>query len=90
MRLTVIKPRGSASVDREILRSTFGVGKYRCTLTIDPTMVAVHGAVGALCVQWEPIPDRLNKKELAEYRRGRDGLFQRAADAIGGSILIAE
>jgi hypothetical protein len=80
MRLTVIKPRGSASVDREILRSTFGVGKYRCT----------HGAVGALCVQWEPIPDRLNKKELAEYRRGRDGLFQRAADAIGGSILIAE
>jgi hypothetical protein len=68
MKITVIKPRSAASDERgeAILRSTFGVGKHRCTLTIDPAMAATRGAAGTLCAQWEPIPKRLNKHEMVQ------------------------
>jgi hypothetical protein len=68
-----------------ILRSTFRVGyRFRCTMTMDVSGLAVGPAIGALNAQWEPsLPKRLSANELRDYRAGRDAFFQRAASREG-------
>src|SRR5262249_8420960 len=49
------------------------------------------GAAGNMRVEWEPkLPGRLTRRELNQYRVGRNALYAKAADAIGGNILLAE
>lgn len=74
-----------------ILRATFAVGRrYRCTMTKDLTG-HMPEAMSVLNAQWEPdVPRRLNKVELAQYRVGRDGFYQRAANIIRGRTMVVE
>ncbi len=63
---------------------TFTVGKYKCTITAGPG--------GASC-EWEPeVPGKvgLTKKELRRYRAERDKIYQRAANRMGGSIMVVD
>jgi hypothetical protein len=79
-------PRGA------ILRASFRVGhKYKCTMTLDCSAIS-SGASGYFRAEWEPaLPDRrLSKVEMRDYRAGRDAFLVMAANAIGGSVAIAE
>ena len=62
--------------------SIFRVGRYTCTMTFDAN--TKHLACG-----WEPhLPPRggLSRKEIDQYRAGRDALMAKA----GGRVLIVE
>jgi hypothetical protein len=46
---------------------------------------------GVIRVEWEPdFPKKLTKNELRTYQAGRNALYQRAANIIGGTVLLAE
>lgn len=65
--------------------NTFRVGKRKCTMSFSQE--------SGLHAVWQPnLPGRgeLSKKEMAEYRAGRDALIAEVGKALGGSILIVE
>ena len=74
-----------------VIESTFEVGqRYRCTMRVDcgrldPGMV-IRPAPGA----WHPrMPDRLDEQELADWRAGRDAIYQLAAMTVGARLAVA-
>jgi len=41
--------------------------------------------------EWHPhMPDRLDENELADWRVGRDAVYQLAAHTIGARLAVAE
>jgi hypothetical protein len=65
--------------------SKFPVGRYVCEMT--------WAAAGGLRCKWSPdVPARrsLSKKEVREYRAGRDVFVQEIASTIGGNVLVVE
>jgi hypothetical protein len=41
--------------------------------------------------QWRPrMPERLDKKELADWRAGRNAVYQLAALTIGARLVVAD
>jgi hypothetical protein len=72
-----------------LLRTTFRVGRrYRCTLTIPHIE---RGEALAMQTEWSPgIPKRLSKREIQDYRRGRDAALAEVARLIGGNVLCVE
>ena len=58
------------SAESPALVATFAVGHRRVTLTI-PT--PRRGAIVCMTCEWSPdLPHRLNRREMRQYRRGRD------------------
>jgi hypothetical protein len=75
-------------VDGNHITSTFRVGRYRCTMSIP----LVKGVFVMSC-EWEPDapkPGTLTKKELRDYRRGRDALIEEVARHLGINVLVVE
>jgi hypothetical protein len=75
-----------------VIESTFGVGRrYRCTIRVDcgrldPAMV-IRPELG----EWHPrMPERLDEEELAEWRAGRDAIYQLAALTVGHRLAVAD
>ena len=75
MKLVVFKPDGQqTALPRDaILRSTFKVGRFTCTLTVDCGAIASgQPASGMMRAEWKPdLPRKLNARAIAEYRAGR-------------------
>ena len=66
------------------MEMTFRVGRYMCKLSFsDETN---------LVAKWTPEqPTNLSRKELVQYRAGRDALLAEVAKAKGGgSVLVIE
>lgn len=65
--------------------NTFLVGPYKCHMTYSE-------GDGELRCEWDPeMPDRnLSEQELAQYRRGRDSLFDEIAKELGGNVVVVE
>jgi hypothetical protein len=73
-----------------VLRVSFRVGKYRCTMTRE-VAARGFGSGGAINAQWEPdLPGRLSKTEIAQYRAGRDGFYQRVANIARLRTMVVE
>jgi hypothetical protein len=75
-----------------IIVSTFEVGRrFRCTMRIncgelDPAMV-IRPVPG----EWHPhMPERLDEEELADWRAGRNAVYQLAALTIGTRLAVAD
>lgn len=65
--------------------SKFSVGRYICEMSWSP-------AYGMTC-EWSPdVPTArsLNKKEVREYRAGRDLFVREIASTIGGNVMVVE
>jgi len=66
-----------------MISNTFKVGAFTCEMTIS--------ALGHITAEWAPqIPDRLTRKERAQYRAGRNVLVAEFAKATGISLIIFE
>jgi hypothetical protein len=66
-----------------MISNTFKVGPITCEMTIS--------ALGQLTAEWSPhMPDRLTRKERAQYRAGRDALLAEFAKLTGLNMLIIE
>lgn len=75
-----------------IIESTFEVGRrYRCTMRVDcgrldPAMV-IRPEPG----EWHPrMPERLDAAQLADWRAGRDAIFQLAAVTVGARLAVSD
>jgi hypothetical protein len=63
----------------------FPVGRYVCEMTWSP--------FGYVKCEWSPDvpkPGSFGKKEMREYRAGRDAFVQEIASSIGGNVLVVE
>lgn len=65
-----------------MLKSEFKVGSFTCELTVSR---------GGMHAAWSPrMPTKLSKKEVRQYRAGRDALIAKYAEVIGGNIMLVE
>jgi hypothetical protein len=67
------------------MTTKFSVGRFTCEMSWSPG--------GGLRCEWSPdvsSPRSLSKKEVREYRAGRDVFLQEVASAIGGNVLVVE
>jgi hypothetical protein len=90
MKLTALLPTAPEPMpEGGVLRSRWRVGRRLVTLT---QLVACDPrGVGSLRVEWRPdMPRKLSKRELHDYRRGRNAHFQRVANVLGGALAIVE
>ena len=75
-----------------IIESTFDVGRrFRCTMRVDCGALDPAAVIRPICGEWEPhMPERLDEEELADWRGGRDAVYQLAALTIGTRLAVAD
>jgi hypothetical protein len=75
-----------------IIESTFDVGRrFRCTMRVDCGQLDPAGLIRAEVGEWHPrLPERLDQEELADWRAGRDAVYQLAALTIGARLAVAD
>ena len=75
-----------------IIESTFEVGRrFRCTMRVDCGRVDPGAVIRPDPGEWYPrMPDRLDEDELADWRSGRDAIYQLAALTVGARLAVAE
>ena len=69
-----------------VIESTFEVGRrFRCTMRID------CGELDPRTGEWHPhMPKSLDEEELADWRAGRNVVYQLAALTIGARLAVAD
>jgi hypothetical protein len=73
-------------------RSTFDVGRrFRCTMRVDCGQLDPGAVIRPAPGEWHPrIPERLDDEELADWRAGRNAVYQLAALTIGARLAVAD
>ena len=67
---------------------TWRVGKRRVTMTAPQVRI---GQVGVATIEWHPdLPHRLSRRELKQYRTGRDAAFAELCGDLGIRGLLCE
>src|ERR1700757_4751979 len=74
-----------------IIESTFEVGRrFRCTMRVDCGRLDPGAVIRPEPGEWRPgMPERLDEYELADWRAGRNAVYQLAALTIGARIAVA-
>ena len=75
-----------------IIESTFEVGsRFRCTMRVDCGQLDPSGVIRAAPGEWHPrMPEQLDEDELADWRAGRNAVYQLAALTIGARLAVAD
>ena len=75
-----------------IIESTFDVGRrFRCTLRFDCSQLDPGAVIRPIPGEWHPrMPQRLDDAELADWRAGRNAVYQLAALTIGARLAVAD
>src|SRR6266446_7670695 len=75
-----------------IIESTFDVGRrFRCTLRVDCGELDPGAVILPAAGEWHPrMPERLDDEELADWRAGRNAVYQLAALTIGARLAVAD
>ena len=75
-----------------IIESTFDVGaRFRRTMRVDCGQIDPATVIRPVPAEWHPhMPERLDGQELADWRAGRDAVYQLAALTIGARLAVAE
>ena len=75
-----------------IIESTFEVGRrFRCTMRIDCGELDPSAVIRPVAGEWRPyLPERLDEEELADWRAGRNAVYQLAALTIGARLAVAD
>jgi hypothetical protein len=69
--------------------STFRVGQYECTMTVD--LPLQKGQAQTTRCEWDPcLPKALSAADLAQYKTGRHALMAIVAKTLGGMVLVVE
>ncbi len=83
-----MKGKRRMTAETPALVRTFRVGKRTVTITA-PQMRA--GKVSCAVVEWSPsMPTRLSRREMAQYRRGRDAAFADLCRDLGVRGMLCE
>ena len=75
-----------------VIESTFEVGRrFRCTIRVDCGQLDPSAVIRPVAGEWEPrMPERLDKEALADWRIGRNAVYQLAALTIGAHLAVAD
>jgi hypothetical protein len=75
-----------------IIESTFEVGRrFRCTMRVDCGRIDPETVIPPAPGEWRPhMPERLDEEELADWRAGRNAVYQFAALTIGARLAVAD
>jgi len=75
-----------------LIESTFEVGRrFRSTMRVDCGQLDPHAVILPDPGEWHPrMPDRLDEEELADWRAGRDAIYQLAALTVGARLAVAD
>ena len=75
-----------------VIESTFDVGaRFRCTMRVDCGQIDPAAVIRPVPGEWHPhMPERLDEQELADWRAGRDALYQLAALTIGARLAVVD
>jgi hypothetical protein len=91
-KVTYFEPVPPRMARNTIIESTFEVGqRFRCTMRIDCGQLDPQSVIRPVMGEWHPrIPERLDQAELADWRAGRDAVYQLAALTIGARLAVAD
>ena len=75
-----------------IIESTFEVGRrFRCTMRVDCGQLDPDAVIRPEPGERHPrMPERLDEEELADWRAGRNAIYQLAALTIGTRLAVAD
>ena len=73
-----------------IIESTIEVGRrFRCTMRVDCSPLDPGAVIRPVPGEWHPrMPERLDEEELADWRSGRNAVYQLAALTIGARLAV--
>jgi hypothetical protein len=91
-KVTYIEPVRPRLAPNTIIESTFGVARrFSCTMRVDLRPARPGAVIRPVSGQWRPrMPERLDEKELADWRAGRNAVYQVAALTIGARLVVAD
>ena len=91
-KVTYFEPVAPRLGRKTIIELTFEVGRrFRCTMRIDCSQFAPGAVIRSAPGEWHPrMPERLDDAELADWRAGRNAVYQLAALTIGARLAVAD
>jgi len=91
-KVTYFEPVPPRLTRNTVIESTFEVGRrFRCTMRVDCGQLDPSAAIRPVSGEWYPrMPEHLDEEDLADWRAGRDAVYQLAALTIGARLALAE
>ena len=91
-KVTYFEPIAPRLARNTVIESTFEVGRrYHCTMRIDCGQLDPGMVIRPEPGEWQPrMPERLDEEELADWRAGRDAVYQLAALTVGARLAVAD
>jgi hypothetical protein len=75
-----------------VIESAFEVGRRcRCTMRVDCGQLDPGAVIQPVPGEWHPyMPERLDDEELADWRAGRNAVYQLTTLTIGTGLAVAD
>jgi len=91
-KVTYFEPVPPRLARNTVLETTFEVGRrFRCTMRVDCGRLDPETVIRPDAGEWHPrMPERLDEDELADWRAGRNAIYQLAALTIGSRLTVAD
>jgi hypothetical protein len=91
-KVTYFEPVVPRLARNTVIESTFEVGRrFRCTMRIDCSRLDPAAVIRPDPGEWHPrMPERLDEEELADWRAGRDAIYQLAALTVGARLAVGD
>jgi hypothetical protein len=91
-KVTYFEPVPPRLARNTVIVSTFEVGRrFRCTLRINCGELDPRAVIWPVPGEWRShMPERLDEEELADWRAGRNAVYQLAAHTIGARLTVAD
>ena len=91
-KVTYFEPVASRLARNTVIGSTLEVGRrYRCTMRVDCGRLHPGAVIRPEPGEWHPhMPEQLDEEELADWRAGRDAVYQLAALTVGARLAVAD
>ena len=91
-KVTYFEPVVPRLARNTVIESTFEVGRrFRCTMRVDCDRLDPGAVIRPDPGEWLPcMPKRLDEEELADWRAGRDAVYQLAALTVRARLAVAD
>ena len=91
-KVTYFEPVPPRLARNTIIESTFEVGRrFRCTMRVDCGELDPGAVIRPIPGEWHPrMPERLDEEGLADWRAGRNAVYQLAALTVGTRLAVAD
>ena len=91
-KVTYFEPVPPRLARNTVIESTFEVGRrFRCTMRVDCGQLDPGAVIRPEPGEWQPrMPERLDEEELADWRAGRNAVYQLGALTAGARLAVAD